>query len=150
MEQKKHLMRKLCQELWVIEDKVIAIWGLAFKAGTDDIRESPALYFVPNLMERKAKLRLWDPIAKHKFMTVHPDLEYNDSLIETARGADAVLILTDWPEIAKVDLDELKRVMRCPIVADGRNMFEPQIMADHGFTYYCMGRPASSNTKSSR
>ncbi len=138
--QREHLMRKLQQELWVLEDKTIAIFGLAFKAGTDDVRESPSLYFVPKLLEKKAKLRLWDPIAKGKFDQDHPGLHYFDNLMECADGADAVLILTDWPEIKQLDLDQLKKNMKCPIIMDGRNLFDPKTMAGKGFTYHCIGK----------
>jgi UDPglucose 6-dehydrogenase len=138
--QKEHLMRKLQQELWVIEDKTIAIWGLAFKPGTDDVRESPSLYFVPRLLEKKAHLRLWDPIAREKFEALHPGLNYCNTPLECAQGADAVLILTEWPEIQKLNLDDLKKKMKCPIIIDGRNVFEPATMAKHKFTYHSIGR----------
>lgn len=139
--QKEHLMQKLQQELWVFEDKTIAVLGLAFKPGTDDIRESPALYFVPQLLERKARLRLWDPIARKNFEQIHPGLEYHDTPLECAEGADSVLILTDWPQIREIDLDKLKKTMKCPIIIDGRNVFEPVEMANCGFIYHSIGRP---------
>jgi UDPglucose 6-dehydrogenase len=138
--QREHLMRKLQQELWVFEDKVIAVLGLAFKPGTDDVRESPSLYFIPQLLERKSKLRLWDPVAQEKFAQIHPGLDYYPTPLECVRGADAVLILTNWPEVVTVDLDKLKQAVRCPIVVDGRNCFEPADMAKYGFTYLCCGR----------
>ncbi len=145
--QREHLMRKLRQELWVIEDKTIAVMGLAFKPGTDDVRESPALYFVPQLLERKARLRLWDPIAGRKFAAIHPGSEYFDTPIDCATGTDAVLILTDWPQIKTIDLAELKRVMKCPIVIDGRNVFEPATMAKHGFIYHSIGRQPAGRSQ---
>jgi UDPglucose 6-dehydrogenase len=138
--QKEHVMRKLQQEMWVIEDKTIAVWGLAFKPGTDDVRESPSLYFVPRLLEKKAHLRLWDPIAVAKFEQVHPGLKYFDTPLECAEGADAVLILTEWPQIKQVNLSELRSKMKCPIIIDGRNVFEPATMAKHEFTYHSVGR----------
>jgi UDPglucose 6-dehydrogenase len=140
MRQKEHLMRKLQQELWVVQDKIIAVWGLAFKAGTDDVRESPALYFVPWLKERGARLKLWDPVASGKFKAVHPDEEYCDLLLESARDADAVLILTAWPEIRQVDRGALRSAMKHPIIIDGRNVFDPAAMAKEGFTYHSVGR----------
>lgn len=138
--QKEHLMQKLQQELWVLEDKTIAVLGLAFKPGTDDVRESPALYFVPQLLERKANLRLWDPIAHEKFDQEHPGLDYYDTLIECIEGADAILILTGWPDIGKMDLQEVKKAMKCPIIIDGRNVFEPEAAAKYGFIYHSIGR----------
>jgi len=145
--QREHLMRKLQQELWVLEEKTIAVLGLAFKAGTDDIRESPALYFVPRLQERRASLRLWDPIARDKFDKTFPGLSYFDTPLHCAEGADAVLILTDWPEIRNCNLAELKRVMRSPIIIDGRNVFTPSEMAQHGFTYHSVGRQPVTHTR---
>lgn len=148
VDQREHLMRKLQKELWVVEDKTIAIWGLAFKPGTDDVRESPAQFFVPELLERNANLRLWDPVAKDKFRDEYPDLTYCDSLLDSAAEADAVLILTDWPEIRDLDLDALKKTMRCSIIVDGRNIFQCQDMADRGFTYDSIGRqPVGAPTR---
>ncbi len=137
--QREHLLRKLQQELWVIQDKVIAVWGLAFKPGTDDVRESPSLYFVPQLRERGAHLKLWDPAARAKFEAIHPGFSYAESPMEAARGADAILLLTDWPELKAIDLQALRATMRCPIVIDGRNQLDPAQMAQSGFTYHGMG-----------
>ncbi len=139
--QKEHLMRKLQQELWVVQDKIIAVWGLAFKPGTDDIRMSPSLYFVPDLKERGANLRLWDPIAHEKFNQALPGYTYCNTLEETANQADAILILTDWPEVKNVDLAKIKKLCRCPIIIDGRNCFDPATVRQHGFIYHSIGRP---------
>jgi UDPglucose 6-dehydrogenase len=142
LSQKEHLMRKLQQELWVLEDKTIAVLGLAFKPGTDDVRESPSLYFVPKLQERKALLRLWDPIAREKFEQAVPGHAYFDDPLTCAEGADALLILTDWPAVRKMDLQRLKQTMKCPIIIDGRNVFEPAAAAAAGFIYHSVGRRA--------
>ncbi|MDA0989891.1 MAG: UDP-glucose/GDP-mannose dehydrogenase family protein [Verrucomicrobia bacterium] len=139
--QREHLMRKLQEELWVVQDKTITVLGLAFKPGTDDVRMSPSLYFVPQLLDRGAKLRLWDPIAQGKFDHLHPGLDYFATPLEAATGADAVLILTDWPEVKALDLGQLKAACQCPIVIDGRNVFSPADMAKNGFTYHSIGRP---------
>ncbi|NKB25694.1 MAG: nucleotide sugar dehydrogenase [Kiritimatiellae bacterium] len=138
--QREHFMQKLQRELWVTQDKTIAILGLAFKPGTDDIRQAPSLYFVPQLLEAKAKLKLWDPIAKAKFDEIHPTLNYYDTPIECATDADIVLILTDWPEIKSMDLDRLKSVMKCPAIIDGRNLFDPKEMKNKKISYYSIGR----------
>lgn len=138
--QREHLMRKLRQELWVVEDKSVAVLGLAFKPGTDDVRQSPALYFVPELRERKALVKVWDPVALEKFLQACPGIESAPTPIECAKGADAVLILTDWPQVKQLDLDALRKSMKCPIVIDGRNVFDPDTMRDKGFIYHSMGR----------
>ncbi|MBN2301963.1 MAG: UDP-glucose/GDP-mannose dehydrogenase family protein [Lentisphaerae bacterium] len=145
IDQREHLMRKLQKELWVVEEKTIAVIGLAFKPGTDDIREAPALYFVPELLSRQAILRLWDPVATNNFRRTYPNLNYCDSIIDCATGADAMLVLTDWPEIQGLDLAQLKTVMKCPIVIDGRNVFSPAQMKRHGFIYDSIGRPTVKN-----
>lgn len=139
--QREHVMQKIQRELWVIQDKVIAILGLAFKPGTDDIREAPSLYFVPHLLDAKAHLKVWDPVAQEKFSELYPQLEYFQDPIECAKDADLLLILTEWPEVKAMDLERLKSVMRCPVVVDGRNVFEPKVMRQLGFTYHCVGRP---------
>ena len=137
--QREHLMQKIRHELWVVQDKVIAIWGLAFKPGTDDIRESPSLYFVSQLLDMKAKLRLWDPIAHEKFNQAVPDQHYFDTPLECAQGADLLLILTDWPEVAEIDLAVLKETMQVPLIVDGRNVFDRKVMENSGFTYRRVG-----------
>lgn len=138
--QREHLMRTLQQELWVVEDKTIAVWGLAFKPGTDDVREGPSLYFIPRLLEKKAHLRLWDPVAKAKFDQTFPGLSYFDTPLEAARGADAVLVLTEWDEVKQVDLAALHKTMACPIIVDGRNVFDTATLARHEFIYHSVGR----------
>lgn len=139
--QREHLMQKLQHELWVIQDKRIAIFGLAFKPGTDDVREAPSLYFVPQLLEAKARLNLWDPVAQDKFEEIVSGQTYFQDPIECAKGADVVLILTDWPEIKNIDLQKLKKVMNAPVIIDGRNTFKPDHMQKLGFTYHSVGRP---------
>ncbi|MBU0677323.1 MAG: UDP-glucose/GDP-mannose dehydrogenase family protein [Verrucomicrobia bacterium] len=139
--QREFMMQKIQHELWVVQGKKIAVLGLAFKPGTDDIREAPSLYFIPQLMEAGAKLRLWDPIAQENFNREHPGLKYYDTPLACAEGADLVLILTDWPEVKELDLAKLKETMRCPVIIDGRNTFNPQTVKELGFTYESVGRP---------
>jgi UDPglucose 6-dehydrogenase len=139
--QREHVFKKIQHELWVLQDKVVAILGLAFKPGTDDVREAPSLFFVPNLLEAKARLRLWDPIAQEKFAELHPNLDYFSDPLECARDADLLLILTEWPEVKALDLDKLKGVMKCPVIIDARNVFDPAAVRAKGFTYTSVGRP---------
>ena len=139
-DQREHIMKAIQHELWVIQDKTIAILGLAFKPGTDDIRESPSLYFVPQLLEAKAKLRLWDPVAEANFKALYPDAEYIADPMECAKGADLLLILTDWPQVKEFDLKELRKNMTCPVIIDGRNLFDSNEMKENGFTYISVGR----------
>ena len=138
--QREHIMKKIKQELWVVQDKTVAIFGLAFKPETDDIREAPSLYFVPQLKALKAKVRAWDPIAEGKFKEEHPDTECFQDLYECAKGADLVLILTEWQAIRELDLQKLASVMAVPVMVDGRNVFNPEKARAAGFTYLSVGR----------
>jgi UDPglucose 6-dehydrogenase len=138
--QREHLLQKIQHELWVVQDKTVAILGLAFKPGTDDIREAPSLYFASQLAEAGARLKLWDPVASERFGEMYPDLKYFTDLYECVRDADLLLILTEWPEVKALDPGKLKQLMRCPVIIDGRNVFDPGNMEAMGFTYHCVGR----------
>ena len=140
--QREFVMQKIKRELWVVQDKKIAIFGLAFKPETDDVREAPSLYFVPALQEMKAKVVAWDPIAEGKFREALPDvsLETTQDLYECATGADLVLVLTEWDAVKKIDLAKLKSVMTTPVMIDGRNAFDPATVRAAGFTYHSVGR----------
>jgi UDPglucose 6-dehydrogenase len=139
--QREHLFQKIQHELWVIQDKVVAVLGLAFKPGTDDVREAASLYFVPQLIEAGARLRLWDPVAAEKFAQIHPHEQYCHDPMDCATGADLLLILTEWPEVRNIDLAKLKSAMRCPVIIDGRNVLDPERARAAGFTYVGVGRP---------
>jgi UDPglucose 6-dehydrogenase len=138
--QRDYVMKKIKQELWVVQDKKIAIFGLAFKPETDDVRESPSLYFVPKLQEMKAQLCAWDPVAEEKFKEFHPELDCVQDLYDCAKDADLLLILTEWDAVKQVDLEKLKSVMSCPVIVDGRNIFNPEEIRAMGFTYHSVGR----------
>ena len=144
--QKDVFFNKVRAALWTLRGKRLAALGLAFKCDTDDIRESPALDVIQRLLDAGAYITAYDPAAMDRAKAVLPQSEkmkYAASLYEAARDADAVLILTDWKEFGEIDLAELNRSVRFPIVVDGRNLYKPQHMADHGFTYVSIGRPAN-------
>jgi len=138
--QRDYVMKKIKQELWVVQDKKIAIFGLAFKPETDDVRESPSMYFVPKLQEMKAQLCAWDPVAEEKFKEFHPELDCVQDLYDCAKDADLLLILTEWDAVKQVDLEKLKSIMSCPVIVDGRNIFNPEEIRAKGFTYHSVGR----------
>ena len=120
--------------------------GLAFKGETDDIRESPAIAIIRKLLQAGACVTAYDPAAMERAMEVLPpadNLKYAGDLYEAAKDADAVLILTDWKEFAKIDMARLNRAVRFPIIIDGRNLYKPQEMQSYGFTYVSVGRQAS-------
>jgi UDPglucose 6-dehydrogenase len=137
---------KVRSALWTLRGKKVAALGLAFKGGTDDIRESPAIEVIRRLLDSGCTVCAYDPVAMEKTKAVLPPdglMQYAANPWEAAEGANAVLILTDWPEFAQLDLQRLKQVMRFPIVVDGRNLYQPHVMRQHGFTYRSMGRPTT-------
>jgi UDPglucose 6-dehydrogenase len=137
---------KVRAALWTLRGKRLAALGLAFKGGTDDIRESPAIDVIGKLLEAGALITAYDPAAMERAKEALPPsetLSYAADIYAAAKDADAVLILTDWKEFAEIDLVRLNQAVRFPIVIDGRNLYKPQQMRDHGFTYVSMGRPAS-------
>jgi len=143
--QKEVFFNKVLSALWTLRGKRLAALGLSFKGNTDDIRESPAIDLICKLLEAGATVTAYDPAAMDRAKEVLPPSEkisYAASIYEAAQDADAVLILTDWKEFAAIDLVRLNQAVRFPIVIDGRNLYKPQIMLDHGFTYVSMGRPA--------
>ena len=143
-EQLQRFVRKVKGALWTLRGKKLAVLGLAFKGGTDDIRESPALAIVEMLLREGCELRVFDPAAMERARTQLPEqgVIYCDNVYDAAASADALLILTDWKEFAALELDRLRALMAYPIVIDGRNMYDPAVMSAAGFIYYSIGRPA--------
>ena len=143
-EQRQRFLRKVRSALWTLRGKHLGVLGLAFKGGTDDIRESPALFLVQALLQEGCKITAYDPAAMERTQeTMNSNLKYANSAYEAATGADALLILTEWEEFANLDLERLTSALKYPIVIDGRNLYDPEVMAAHGITYYSVGRAAS-------
>jgi UDPglucose 6-dehydrogenase len=140
-DQRQRFLRKVHSALWTLRGKNLGVLGLAFKGGTDDIRESPALFLVQALLQEGSKITAYDPAAMERAQAVIPSgIAYASSAYEAAHGADALLILTEWEEFANLDLARLRQELKYPIVIDGRNLYDPEVMAAHGFTYYSVGR----------
>jgi UDPglucose 6-dehydrogenase len=143
-DQRQRFLRKVHSALWTLRGKNLAVLGLAFKGGTDDIRESPALFLVQALLQEGSKVTAYDPAAMPRTQEVMTSgITFANSAYEAAHGADALLILTEWEEFANLDLNRLRQELKYPIVIDGRNLYDPEVMAAHGFTYYSVGRPAA-------
>jgi UDPglucose 6-dehydrogenase len=141
--QKRSFIDKVRGTLWTLRGKRLAALGLAFKGDTDDIRESPAIDVIRELMETGASVTVYDPAAMERAQQVLPPskkLRYASNPYEAAEDVDAVLILTDWRQFAKLDLIRLSEAVRFPIVIDGRNLFKPKTMFEAGFTYVSVGR----------
>jgi UDPglucose 6-dehydrogenase len=143
--QKERFFQKIRSALWTLRKKKLGVLGLAFKGGTDDIRESPALEIIQMLIEAGASIVAYDPAAIERAkaeMPPHATLQYTDDPYVAADNADALLILTDWAEFTRLDLKRLRYTLRYPIVIDGRNLFDPWVMQDLGFNYLSVGRPS--------
>lgn len=143
-DQKHRFFQKIRSALWTFRGKRIGVLGLAFKGGTDDIRESPAIDIVNKLLEEGATVCAYDPAAANRCKELIPQgpaMCYVDDPYTAAQDADALLILNDWQEFAELDLDRLHYTLRYPIVIDGRNLYDPAVMTTAGFTYLSVGRP---------
>jgi UDPglucose 6-dehydrogenase len=144
--QKDIFFNKVLSALWTLRGKRLAALGLSFKGNTDDIRESPAIDVIRKLLDAGATVTAYDPAATARAKEALPPtkkLSYATDIYEAAKDADAVLILTDWKEFANIDLMRLNQAVKFPIVIDGRNLYDPHHMQEHGFTYVSVGRPAS-------
>jgi UDPglucose 6-dehydrogenase len=142
--QKGVLIRKIEQHFGgKLSDKAIGIWGLAFKPATDDIREAPSLVLIDRLLAMKATIRVHDPEAMDNVRAIYGDrLIYCPRRDDALLGVDALAICTEWKHFVHPDFDEMRRIMRQPVVFDGRNIYNPRRMQAAGFTYYSIGRPA--------
>lgn len=143
-EQKKRFFQKVRSALWTFRGKKLGVLGLAFKGGTDDIRESPAIDLIAQFLKEGCVISAYDPAAMERTKQVLPpstSLTYAKDAYEAASEADALLILTDWQEFVDLDLDRLHYTLRYPIVIDGRNLFDAAAMAQRGFNYLSIGRP---------
>ena len=138
--QMDRFLKKITDTLWVLKDKTIGLLGLAFKQNTDDVRMSPAIDLCQRLAKEGAKLRVYDPKAMEKAKAVLPDATFVSDMNLVADGADAIVIATEWPVFKKLDLDRARKVMVCPIMFDGRNLFDPKEMESLGWIYKSIGR----------
>lgn len=149
-EQRRRFFQKVRSALWTFRGKKLGVLGLAFKEGTDDIRESPAIDIVRQLLQEGAVVTAYDPAAGERakeMLPPGPQMRYADDAYAAAQDADALLILNEWEEFAHLDLKRLQSTLRYPIVIDGRNLYEPETMTRHGFTYLSVGRPRSPHTR---
>ncbi len=127
--------------------KTFALWGLSFKPMTDDIREAPSIDLIKVLLERGATVRAHDPIATENVQRIFPkEISYFEKAYETLKGADALVIVTEWNEFRNPDFEEMKKNLKKAVVFDGRNIYDPKDMAAQGFTYYGIGRGGDRNS----
>jgi UDPglucose 6-dehydrogenase len=140
--QKVRLLAKLRRHFGTLKGKRIAVWGLAFKPKTDDMREAPAVPLITALLKEGATVQAYDPeamkVARGIFGT---KITYADNGYAALTGADALAIVTEWNEFREPDYARMKKLMRTPVIFDGRNIYNPETLRGQGFTYVSMGRP---------
>lgn len=143
-DQRARFVRKVRQALWTLKGKRLGVLGLAFKGGTDDVRESPAIAVIHKLLKEGCRVTAYDPAAMARAQAEFPEdaqITFAKSAYAAATDADALLVLTEWEEFAALDLERLRARMKQPILIDGRNLFAPEQMQEAGFIYYSVGRP---------
>ena len=133
-------VNKVENTLGGVKGKTIAVWGLAFKPNTDDMREAPSIDIIKLLQAKGAKIRAFDPVASSNAAKIMSEVTYFKSPIEAAEGVQAVLLLTEWNEFKQLDLREIKKVMKSPFLFDGRNIYDPAAVKAMGFVYKGVGR----------
>ncbi len=139
--QKRLLLRKMQTHFGSLEGKTIAVWGLAFKPKTDDMREAPAIPIVKTLLEKGAVVHAYDPEAMGMAKSILGNaVTYHKKNYDALKGADALAVITEWQEFREPDFQRMRALMKTPVVFDGRNIYQPEQMKDLGFTYYSVGR----------
>jgi UDPglucose 6-dehydrogenase len=121
-----------------------ALWGLAFKPNTDDMREAPSLVLIADLLARGASIRAYDPVAVHeasRILGANPRIAYTATPMEALDGADALVIVTEWKEFRSPDFETIKAKLKTPVIFDGRNLYEPATPRAAGLEYFAIGRP---------
>jgi UDPglucose 6-dehydrogenase len=139
--QKRRVIQKLQKHLGKLRGKKVALLGLAFKAGTDDLREAPSLVLASRLLAEGAEVRAWDPVARPGDLMKGAVLY--DIVLEAVRGADAAVIVTEWDELRGLASTEVREAMARPLIIDGRNLLDPEQTRAAGFAYEGIGRPSS-------
>ncbi|HEY2915003.1 MAG TPA: UDP-glucose/GDP-mannose dehydrogenase family protein [Candidatus Angelobacter sp.] len=143
-EQRNRFLRKVRKALWTLKGKKLGVLGLAFKNGTDDLRESPAVSIIKALVKEGCSVTAYDPAAMERAAEEFgpsSSVKFASGPYEALEGADACLVLTEWEDFAALDLARVKQLLHYPIVVDGRNLFKPAAMEAAGLNYYSVGRP---------
>lgn len=139
--QKRSVVLKMEQQLGALEGKTVAIWGLAFKPKTDDMREAPAIVIIDALIDKGAKVQVFDPEAMKVARGIFGDkVTYCAKSYDALEGADALVIVTEWHEFREPDFSRMRKLMKSPVIFDGRNLYDPKQIKTHGFTYHSVGR----------
>lgn len=143
-DQQARFLRKIRKALWTLKGKTLAVLGVAFKGGTDDVRESPALPIIRTLVQEGCRLNIYDPMATERArgeLKGCPEVHFATSPYTAARNSDALIILTDWNDFLNLDLTAIRAALKSPLVIDGRNLYDPEVVAACGLGYASIGRP---------
>jgi UDPglucose 6-dehydrogenase len=127
-----------------VAGKTVALWGLAFKPNTDDMRQAPALAIIARLTQQGMRVRAFDPVARHKAREIladNPLVSIEEDPYAILEGADALVVVTEWNQFRNPDFARIKKALTAPIIFDGRNLYDPRLLASQGFAYFCIGRP---------
>jgi UDPglucose 6-dehydrogenase len=143
--QKRRVINKLKEHLETLADKRVALLGLAFKPGTDDMRGASSLVMSARLLGEGAKVVGYDPVASERAREVLPGVELVDSAMAALDGADAAILVTEWPEFAELDWAEVAKRMGNPLLVDGRNFLDPEAIRSTGIVYESIGRPSAGD-----
>ncbi|MEK7842556.1 MAG: UDP-glucose/GDP-mannose dehydrogenase family protein, partial [Deltaproteobacteria bacterium] len=129
------------QQAKPLAGKTIGVWGLSFKPRTDDMRDAPSITIINKLLEAGASIKAHDPEAMDEAKKVFGNrIEYVQNNYEVVKGADAIAVITEWNEFRRPNFEKMKRLMKTPVIFDGRNIYDPKEMRHLGFTYYGIGR----------
>ena len=142
--QREQFVKKVESVIPNLKGKKIGVLGLSFKPDTDDMREAPSIDIIKSLLAKGATIKAYDPVAMEKAEHIfHNSISYSNNMYEVMKDSDALLILTEWSQFLKIDFQKAKKLLKSPIIVDGRNMFNPEKMGKMGFVYYSVGRKTS-------
>ena len=134
------LLKKIEGALWNLKGKTVGILGLSFKPGTDDLRFAPSIDIIKKLKLNGVKIRVFDPKAMPEAGKIFKDIKFCKDVYEAARGSDCLAVITEWNEFKEIDFKRLKKLLKQPLIVDGRNIYEPGKMKKLGFRYIGVGR----------
>jgi UDPglucose 6-dehydrogenase len=139
-EQKKRMVSKIIERVGDLKGKTIGILGLSFKPNTNDIRESSSIVIIQGLLDMGAKVKVFDPAAEEETKAIFPKIEYGKDAYDVAKGADALVLATEWNQFRRLDLQRIKELLKSPVFIDLRNVYDPEQMKRLGFNYCGVGR----------
>jgi len=139
-QQRLRMLEKIKRTLGSLNGKTIAVLGLAFKPNTDDMREAPSIDIINGMQKEGARIKAYDPVAMDEAKKFFQDVEFMDDTYSAMAGADALIFITEWNQFRSLDLEKIMHLLKTPIIIDLRNIYEPQRMREHGFTYVAVGR----------